>query len=126
MTLPSCISLAPYLLPPSVLTCFVRPFCHRLVTPVRGVCHGGYAYCSRFRNTMRNLLALLAALAVGLGSALAQQGTGPLLGPGNVGEKDEKGRVKGAGAGEGPHLDFNHMQLERRVDRPEGEAEKDH
>jgi hypothetical protein len=75
---------------------------------------------------MRNLLALLAALAVGLGSALAQQGTGPLLGPGNVGEKDEKGRVKGAGAGEGPHLDFNHMQLERRVDRPEGEAEKDH
>jgi hypothetical protein len=43
----------------------------------------------------------------------------PLVGPGKVAaEKDEKGHVKGADAGEGPHRHFN-MQLERRVDRPE-------
>lgn len=74
---------------------------------------------------MRNVPAILAALVLGLGAAQAQQQpSGPLLGPGNVGEKDEKGRVKGAGAGEGPHREFN-QQFERRVDRPEEAIEKE-
>jgi len=64
---------------------------------------------------MRNILVIL--MVSFLGSAWAA-GPGPLLGPGNVGEKDEKGGVKGADAGAGPHRHFN-MQLERRADRPE-------
>jgi hypothetical protein len=64
---------------------------------------------------MRNILAILMLSA---GAAWAA-GQGPLVGPGVVGEKDEKGGVKGADAGAGPHLKFNQMQLERRVDRPE-------
>jgi hypothetical protein len=48
----------------------------------------------------------------------------PLVGPGKVAaEKDEKGQVKGANAGAGPHRSF-HMQLERRADRPEEAIEK--
>ena len=65
---------------------------------------------------MRNILAILLLSALGAVWAADQ---GPLLGPGNVGEKDEKGGVKGADAGAGPHRNFNQMQLERRVDRPE-------
>jgi hypothetical protein len=72
---------------------------------------------------MRNILAILVLSA--LGSAWAADQQGPLVGPGVVGEKDEKGGVKGADAGAGPHLRYNHMQLERRVDRPEEAVEKE-
>ena len=71
---------------------------------------------------MRNILAIL--MLSSLGAAWAA-GQGPLVGPGVVGEKDEKGGVKGADAGAGPHLRFNQMQLERRVDRPEEAVEKE-
>ena len=62
---------------------------------------------------MRNILAILSVSLLGTAWAASQ---GPLLGPGNVGEKDEKGGVKGADAGAGPHKRFNQMQLERRVE----------
>ena len=62
---------------------------------------------------MRNILLILSFAA--LGSAWAVD---PLVGPGKVGEKDEKGHVKGADTGAGPHRHFN-QQFERRVDRPE-------
>ena len=65
---------------------------------------------------MRNILAILLLSALGAAWAADQ---GPLVGPGVVGEKDEKGHVKGADTGAGPHLRFNQMQLERRTDRPE-------
>jgi hypothetical protein len=71
---------------------------------------------------MRNILAILLLSALGAAWAADQ---GPLVGPGVVGEKDEKGGVKGADAGAGPHLRFNQMQLERRVDRPEEAIEKE-
>ena len=68
---------------------------------------------------LRNTLALVLALA--LGSAWAVD---PLVGPGKVGEKDEKGHVKGANAGAGPHRSFNE-QYEGRVDRPEETVAKE-
>jgi hypothetical protein len=71
---------------------------------------------------MRNILAILSVFLLGTAWAASH---GPLLGPGNVGEKDEKGGVKGADAGAGPHLRFNQMQLERRADRPEEALEKE-
>ena len=67
----------------------------------------------------RNTLPWLLALAVA--SAWAVD---PLVGPGKVGEKDEKGHVKGANAGAGPHRSFNE-QYQGRVDRPEEAAAKD-
>ena len=70
---------------------------------------------------MRNILAILLLSALGAAWAADQ---GPLVGPGVVGEKDEKGGVKGADAGAGPHKRFN-MQLERRADRPEEAIEKE-
>ena len=71
---------------------------------------------------MRNIL--LTLMLSSLGTAWAA-GQGPLVGPGVVGEKDEKGHVRGADTGAGPHLRFNQMQLERRVDRPEEAVEKE-
>jgi hypothetical protein len=65
---------------------------------------------------MRNILVILPVFFLGAAWAASQ---GPLVGPGVVGEKDEKGHVKGADTGAGPHRSFNQMQLERRVDRPE-------
>jgi len=86
------------------------------MTQVRGLCHDGYADCSSFDNAMRNILVILSVFILGAAWAADQ---GPLVGPGVVGEKDEKGHVKGADTGAGPHRNFNQMQLERRVDRPE-------
>ena len=71
---------------------------------------------------MRNILAILSLCVLGTAWAASP---GPLLGPGNVGEKDEKGHVKGADTGAGPHKRFNQMQLERRVDRTDEAVEKD-
>jgi hypothetical protein len=59
---------------------------------------------------MRNTLLVLFLLA--LGAAWAAD---PLVGPGKIGEKDDKGHVKGVDTGAGPHRKFN-MQLERQVD----------
>ena len=69
----------------------------------------------------RNFFAILLALCVGSAWAID-----PLVGPGKAGaEKDEKGGIKGADAGEGPHLHWNSQQSERRVDRPEEAIEKE-
>jgi hypothetical protein len=68
---------------------------------------------------MRNSLLILCLLF--LGAAWAAD---PLVGPGKVGEKDEKGHVKGVDAGAGPHLHFN-QQFERRVDQPEEAIRKE-
>ena len=68
---------------------------------------------------MRNILLTISFAA--LGAAWAAD---PLVGPGKVGEKDEKGHVKGVDAGAGPHRHFN-QQFERRVDRPEEAIEKE-
>jgi hypothetical protein len=56
-----------------------------------------------------------------LGAAWAAD---PLVGPGKVGEKDEKGHVKGVDSGAGPHR-HSTQQFERRADRPEEAIEKD-
>jgi hypothetical protein len=80
---------------------------------------------------MRNIPKLLCAALAGaclLSSSLLSTAwaVDPLVGPGKVGEKDEKGGVKGATAGAGPHLHFkNEQQLQRRVDRPEEAIEKE-
>jgi len=71
---------------------------------------------------MRNILVIFSVFFLGAAWAAGQ---GPLVGPGVVGEKDEKGHVKGADTGAGPHLRFNQMQLERRVDRPAQENKED-
>jgi len=76
---------------------------------------------------MRNTLIILAGLVLGSAAWAVNQGMAgdPIVGPGKAGaEKDEKGRIKGAGAGAGPHREF-HQQFERRVDRPEEAIEKD-
>ena len=74
----------------------------------------------QFRKAMRNTLLILFLLACG-----AAWAADPLVGPGKVGEKDEKGHVKGADTGAGPHKHFNQQQFERRVDRPEEAIEKE-
>ena len=62
---------------------------------------------------MRNTLLILFLLAFG-----AAWAADPLVGPGKVGEKDEKGHVKGVDSGAGPHKHFNQQQFERRTDEP--------
>src|SRR5215210_5355633 len=69
---------------------------------------------------MRNILRMLCVAFSML--AAAAWGADPLLGPGNVGEKDAKGHVKGAEGGK-TNRTFK-PQLERRVDTPEEAVEK--
>jgi hypothetical protein len=79
-----------------------------------------------FLAAMRNTLIILAGLVLGSAAWAVNQGMAgdPVVGPGKAGaEKDEKGRIKGAGTG-GPNREF-HQQFERRVDRPEEAIEKD-
>ena len=68
---------------------------------------------------MRNTLLILSLLAFGAtwatGPAFAVD---PLVGPGKVGEKDEKGHVRGADTGAGPHLHFR-QQPAPRADSPD-------
>jgi hypothetical protein len=61
---------------------------------------------------MRNIF-LISSLFL-LGSAWAAD---PLVGPGKVGEKDEKGHVRGADSGAGPHRSFPGYAAPR-VDTP--------
>jgi hypothetical protein len=68
---------------------------------------------------MRNTLLIISLLA--LGTAWAAD---PLVGPGKVGEKDEKGHVKGVDTGAGPHR-HSTQQLERRVDSPDEAIRKE-
>jgi len=73
----------------------------------------------QFFDTMRNIFLIVSIFALGTAWAVD-----PLVGPGKVGEKDEKGRVKGVDTGAGQHRHFN-QQFERRVDRPEEAIEKE-
>jgi hypothetical protein len=78
-------------------------------------------------DSMRNTLVFLAALVLSSSAWALNPGMSgdPVIGPGKAGaEKDEKGRVKGAGAGAGPHREF-HQLLERRVDREEPPAREE-
>lgn len=68
---------------------------------------------------LRNTVLLCSILACGTAWAVD-----PLVGPGKVGEKDQKGHVKGANAGAGPHRSFTE-QYERRGGSPEEEVAKD-
>ena len=68
---------------------------------------------------MRNIFLIVSIFA--LGAAWAAD---PLVGPGKVGEKDEKGHVKGVDSGAGTHRHFN-QQFERRADTPEQAIEKE-
>src|SRR3954464_4526748 len=70
-----------------------------------------------FLNIMRNILLMLSLVAAAAWAA------DPLLGPGNVGEKDAKGHVKGAEGGK-TNRTFK-PQLERRADRPAEAVDKE-
>ena len=68
---------------------------------------------------MRNTSLILFLLAFGAAWATDPAfAVDPLVGPGKVGEKDDKGHVRGADTGAGPHLHFR-QQPAPRVDTPE-------
>jgi hypothetical protein len=68
---------------------------------------------------MRNTFLILSLLVLGVAWAAHD----PLVGPGVVGEKDEKGHVRGADTGAGPHRSFN-LRPAPRVDPAAGKKKK--